>query len=126
MAARMIYAGIFERHPDFPFVLAHTGAALVMLMERLDNGYRLFPDCRRYIDKLPSEYARRLYYDTCAFGEAALMFAIGAVGVSQILFGTDDPFIGADTSHVTRLSISDADKAAILGGNAARVFGLAV
>ena len=110
---------------EFPFVLAHTGAALIMLMERLDNGYRLFPDCRKYIGKLPSEYARRLYYDTCAFGQAALMFAIGSVGVSQILFGTDDPFIGSDTSHVTRLPISAADKAAILGGNAARMLGTA-
>ena len=123
MTARMIYAGIFERYPDFPFVLAHTGAALIMLMERLDNGYRLFPDCRKYIDKLPSEYGKRLYYDTCAFGQQALMFAIGAVGVGQILFGTDDPFIGSDTSHVTRLPIPEADKAAILGGNAARMFG---
>ena len=125
MAARMIYAGIFERYPDFPFVLAHTGAALIMLMERLDNGYRLFPDCRKYIDKLPSEYAKRLYYDSCAFGAQALMFAIGAVGVGQMLFGTDDPFIGSDTAHVARLPIADADKAAILGGNAARMFGLA-
>ena len=44
MAARMIYAGIFERYPDFPFVLAHSGAALIMLLERLDNGFKLeFP-----------------------------------------------------------------------------------
>jgi aminocarboxymuconate-semialdehyde decarboxylase len=125
MAARMIYAGIFERYPDFPFVLAHTGAALIMLMERLDNGYRLFPDCRKHIDKLPSEYGKRLYYDSCAFGAQALMFAIGAVGVGQILFGTDDPFIGSDTAHVTSLPVSDADKVAILGGNAARLFGVA-
>lgn len=124
MAARMIYAGIFERYPDFPFVLAHSGAALMMLLERLDNGYRLFPDCRKYINRLPSEYAARLHYDTCAFGEAALMFVIGAVGASQVLLGTDDPFIGSDCAHVQRLPIADADKAAILGGNAAKMFAL--
>ena len=53
------------------------------------------------------------------------MFAIGAVGISQILFGTDDPFIGSDTAHVMRPAVSEADKAAILGGNAAALFGLA-
>ena len=30
VAARLIYAGVFERYPDFPYVLAHTGGALVM------------------------------------------------------------------------------------------------
>ena len=54
----MIYAGIFERYPDFPSCWRIPAAALIMLMERLDNGYRLFPDCRKYIDKLPSEYAQ--------------------------------------------------------------------
>lgn len=124
MAARMIYAGIFERYPDFPFVLAHTGGALIMLLERLDNRFRLFPDCRRHIDKLPSDYARRLYYDTCAFDAAALTFAAQVVGTSQLLFGTDDPFIGADTAHVAQLPLDAAARAAILGGNAARLFGL--
>jgi aminocarboxymuconate-semialdehyde decarboxylase len=104
--------------------MAHTGGALLMALARLDNGYRLFPDCRRYINKLPSEYAKRLYYDTTAFDEKALSFALDTIGPQHLLFGTDDPFIAADTSHVTKLPISAADKKQILGANAARIFGL--
>lgn len=121
---RLIYSGAFERYPDFPYIMAHTGGALLMLLERLDNGYRLFPDCREHIDKLPSEYARRLYYDSASFFEPALMMAHRCVGPTQILWGTDDPFINADTAHVDSLPIPQADKDLILGGNAARLFKL--
>ena len=124
VATRLIYSGVFERYPDFPYIMAHTGGALLMALERLDNGYRLFPDCRRYINRLPSEYAKRLYYDTTAFGDKALSFALDTLGAQQLLFGTDDPFIDADTSHVTKLAISAADKKQILGANAVRIFGL--
>lgn len=124
VATRLIYSGVFERYPDFPYIMAHTGGALLMALERLDNGYRLFPDCRRYINKLPSEYAKRLYYDTTAFGDKALSFALDTLGAQQLLFGTDDPFIDADTSHVTKLAIGAADKKQILSANAVRIFGL--
>jgi aminocarboxymuconate-semialdehyde decarboxylase len=123
-AARLIYSGVFERYPKFTYIMAHTGGALLMALERLDNGYRLFPDCRRFINKLPSEYAKHLYYDTTAFGPEALGFAFKTVGALQLLFGTDDPFIDADTTHVTNLEISIADQKQILGANAARIFRL--
>jgi hypothetical protein len=42
-------------------------------------------------------------------------FALKAVGPSQILFGTDDPFIDANTSHLDRLSLPDRDREAIMG-----------
>ncbi len=121
---RMIYAGIFERYPNFPFIVPHTGGSLLMLLERLDNGYRLFPDCREHISRLPSEYARQLYYDTCSFYEPALMLAHQTMGAQRLLWGSDDPYIGADTTHVDNLPISDHDKQLILGGNAARLFGI--
>jgi aminocarboxymuconate-semialdehyde decarboxylase len=120
-AARLIYSGIFERYPNFPYILAHTGGALLMVLERLDNGYRLFPDCRAHINKLPSEYARHLYYDTCSFFGPALRMAHELVGADHLLWGSDDPFIGADASHVEKLPLPSADKAKILGGNAARL-----
>ena len=125
-AARMIYAGVFERYPDFPYILAHTGGALLTILERLDNGYRLFPDCRKYITRLPSEYAKRLHYDTCSFYGPTLMMAHAIVGPERLLWGSDDPYIGADTAHVDQLPIPDRDKAMILGGNAARLFDLKV
>jgi len=124
VAARLIYAGIFERYPDFPYILAHTGGALLMLLERLDNGYRLFPDCRKYISRPPSEYAKRLYYESCAFGEPALMLAHKVVGPERLLFGTDDPYLGSDTTHVRQLDITKRDMALVLGGNAQRLLNL--
>lgn len=35
--------------------LTHMGGAIPYLAERLDRGYRAFPDCRRNISKPPSE-----------------------------------------------------------------------
>lgn len=122
---RMIYAGIFERYPNFPYIVAHTGAALLMLMERLDNGYRIFPDCRKDITRLPSTFAKQLYYDSCSYSVEAQMLAHKLVGPERMMFGTDYPYIAhGDPGHVLQLPIPDDDKAAILGGNAARVFGL--
>jgi aminocarboxymuconate-semialdehyde decarboxylase len=121
---RMIYAGVFERYPNFPMIVAHTGGALLPLLERLDNGYRLFPDCRKHITRLPSEYARGLYYDTCSFSAPMIALAHGLLGPEKLLWGTDDPFISADPHYVETLNLPQSHTELIMGGNAARIFGL--
>ena len=51
--ARMCYDGMFEDFPDIRWIIGHLGGAIPYLMERMDNGFRDFADCRVKIDKLP-------------------------------------------------------------------------
>ena len=51
------------------------------------------------------------------------------VGISQIMLGSDHPYPWQDhpVDHImVTTSLSDDDKLAILGGNAAKVFGMKV
>jgi aminocarboxymuconate-semialdehyde decarboxylase len=121
---RMIYGGVFERYPNFPFVLPHTGGALLSMLERLDVGYRLFPDCRAHINRLPSEYAKKLFYDTCSFYGPTLRLALEVVGPGQLLWGTDDPLVSASSEHVEQLKLPVQQQQDILGRTAEKVFGL--
>jgi aminocarboxymuconate-semialdehyde decarboxylase len=119
----MIYGGVFERHPDLKFIVAHTGSAFIGLIERLDHGFQLFHECREHITQPPSVFARRnLYYDTCAFSKAFIEMAVGEIGEDRFLFGTDYPYIVADPSYIEALDLSDAQKQKIFSGNAARLF----
>ena len=62
--ARMCYDGMFAEFPDIRWIIGHLGGAIPYLMERMDNGFRDFAECRSKIDQLPSTYLKRLYYDT--------------------------------------------------------------
>jgi aminocarboxymuconate-semialdehyde decarboxylase len=127
-AAHLVFAGVAERFPNIKWVLGHLGGAIPYLAERLDRGFHAFPECREHITKPPSDYLRRWHYDTVNFDVNALRLAIEFAGVEQILAGSDYPHqIGSIPSmkkSIDALELSEEQTAAILGGNAARVYGL--
>ena len=127
-SAKLVFAGVPERFPRIRWVLGHLGGAIPYLAERLDRGFHAFRECRVNINRPPSEYLKQFYYDTVNFDRDALRLAIAFAGVDHILAGSDYPHqIGSIPSMLESLRglpISEADRAKILGLNAARLFNL--
>jgi aminocarboxymuconate-semialdehyde decarboxylase len=71
---------------------------------------------------------RRFHYDTMVFQPLYLRHLIEVVGVDRVMLGTDYPFDMSETDPVALVEategMSDPDRAAVKGGNAARLFGL--
>jgi aminocarboxymuconate-semialdehyde decarboxylase len=127
-AAHLVFAGVPERFPGITWVLGHLGGAIPYLAERLDRGYRAFPECRAAIPKPPSEYLKRFYYDTVNFDPRALRLAVEFAGADQILAGSDYPHLIGSIERMKQslgaLDLSESDREKIMGGNAARLFGI--
>jgi aminocarboxymuconate-semialdehyde decarboxylase len=125
-AAKLVFAGVPEEFPRVRWVLSHLGGTIPYIAERLDRGFHAFRECRANIDRPPSDYLKQFYYDTVNFDRHALELAIAFAGLNHILAGSDYPHqIGSIPSMLASLRalpISDAERAKILGGNAARLF----
>jgi aminocarboxymuconate-semialdehyde decarboxylase len=123
--ARMCFHGMFRELPDIRWVIGHLGGAIPYLMERLDNGYRDFAECRANIDALPSTYLKRLHYDTVSFSGPALRMVRDMVGVDHMVMGSDYPHmlgsIDRAITSIENLDIPGQEKQAIFSGTALRI-----
>jgi aminocarboxymuconate-semialdehyde decarboxylase len=92
------------------------------LMERMDNGFRDFADCRVKIDKLPSVYLKRLYYDTVSFSPHTLKMVRDMVGADHMVMGSDYPHllgsIDRAVTSIEALDIGNVEKERIFSGTA--------
>lgn len=120
--ALMCFDGLFRELPDIRWIIGHAGGAIPWLMERLDNGYRDFAECRENIDALPSTYLKKLYYDTVTFSPHTLRMLRDVVGVDHMVMGSDYPHllgsIERSVSSIEDLHIPDAEKGRIFSGTA--------
>ena len=121
--ARLLYAGHMFRFPGMNLVLSLGGAALPYMLGRICKNYEEDDSLRHD----PREGLRRMYFDSIVYDPPALRYLIDLVGADRVVLGSDYPFSIGDLtpSRVVRDSnLDEADTQAILGGTAARLFGV--
>ena len=120
--ARMCYSGMFEEFTNIRWIIGHLGGAVPYLMERMDNGFRDFAECRENIEKLPSVYLKQLYYDTVSFSPYTLKMVRDMVGADHMVMGSDYPHllgsIDRAVSSIEGLQVTEQEKEEIFSGNA--------
>ncbi len=130
-ATRLVLSGVLERYPDFPVILCHLGGAIPFISNRIDHAARRYEATRKNISRPPSDYYRRMYFDTAmAYGTVPLSCAHQYVGEDQIVLGTDYPFTRAEhmltvPSIESAAFLSNEAKEKIFWKNTSRILGLA-
>jgi len=119
--ARLLFSGHLTRFPGVSLVLSHAGGALPYALGRLKRNHTIHPG--EYAD--PEAEFRRLFFDTVMFEPLALRFLCDVAGADKIMLGSDFPFGIGDPDPcriVEETALTHAEREAILGGNAARIF----
>ncbi len=126
--ARMVLGGVFERFPRLQAFYTHAGGTAPFLRGRWDRAFVAREDTRVDISKPPSAYYSQIWLGTMVFYPPTLEFVIGSVGIDHICLGSDYPYDMEDPDPAGTVrkvgSLSEAERNAVLGGNAKVLFGL--
>jgi predicted TIM-barrel fold metal-dependent hydrolase len=139
---RLVFSGLFDRHPALVVITHHMGAMLPFCAGRVGGGLDQLgtrsddaEDAAALgrLRRRPIDYFKMFYGDTALFGAwHAMESGLAFFGADHILFGTDMPFdpehgpgfIRDTIAAMDRMRASDAEKAAIYEGNARRLLRL--
>jgi aminocarboxymuconate-semialdehyde decarboxylase len=126
----LMLSGAFEKLPtSLRLCFCHGGGSFAFLLGRADNAWRNRDIVRKDSPKPPSAYTDRFYVDSAVFDPRALSLLIDVIGAERVMLGTDFPFpLGEqEPGAVVRdcPGLGEAERTAILGGNAKRFLGLA-
>jgi aminocarboxymuconate-semialdehyde decarboxylase len=132
--ARIVFAGLFDTHPNLKIITHHMGGMIPYFEGRVGHGWDQlgtrttdvdYTQVLKQLKKRPVDYFRMFYADTALFGAAAgTQCGVDFFGVDHVLFASDTPFepqpgiyIQETFDVIDRLAISDADRARIYAGN---------
>jgi len=126
-AASLVFGGVLQDFPQLKVQLAHGGGVMPFLRGRWEHGWK----ARQFesaISSAPTTYLKQFYADSIAHSSESLSMTIDFLGADQVMIGTDYPYDMGDPSPRSTLDalthLDDDQRAAILGGNAKRIFRL--
>jgi uncharacterized protein len=140
--AHIVFAGLFDRHPELKIITHHMGGMVPYFEGRVGPGWDQLgkrtsdEDYSLLLAKLkkrPLDYFKLFYADTALFGaHEATKCGLRFFGVDRVVFASDAPFDPEKGSMYTRttieiidrLDLSPAERHAIYEGNARRLMKL--
>ena len=124
--------GVLARHPGLRVGFMEAGAGwLPFWLERLDDHWEHVPEQAPGIDRPPSSYFKESCFVSCEPGERMVPSVMAEMGSDMVCFASDYCHWDCafpDTVRIVldRSDLDDDQKAKLLAGNAARLYGVAV
>jgi len=128
-ALKLVFGGLYERHPDFKLVLSHVASLVPFIVGRVDYEAERHRDVGGWgaLSVPPSEQLRLLYTDVVSVWPPAVRITVEFLGAERVMYGSDYPFWDPvrSTEALAACGFDAATTRAIEHETANAVFGLA-
>jgi aminocarboxymuconate-semialdehyde decarboxylase len=134
--ARLVFSGVFDRHPALKIVTHHLGGMIPFYDGRIGAGMEVlgsrtsdedYSNVLKSLKRPHLEYFHQFYADTALFGAGnGLQCGLDFFGAEHVVFSTDAPLgpIAKTIAAVDGLALDSGALAKIMSRNAARLLRL--
>ena len=122
----LLFKEVLQDFPKLKLILAHLGRGFYDETRVMAQNYPgILFDCSDVVTRGKGEY---LVEAPDALTDAEFISLVRTIGTDRVLFGSDYPFLHPEwgVRRILSLDLTDEEKGAILGGNAARILGLEI
>ncbi len=127
-ALRLVFAGVFERHPQARLILGHMGETLPLNLWRFDSRWPVCNSGSRTLEQSPSFYIKRNIAITTSgvCSDISLRCALDAMRAGNVMFSVDYPFEKTELAaqFIEQARLSETERAQVAAGNARQILKL--